>query len=117
LRYPADYLADIQEAIADLERHAAGGREKFMADKDVQSLVFWGFTIIGEAVKRLPHSVRELEPDIPWQSIAGFRDVLVHAYHQIDLHVVWGALSQELPKLKQAVQRLEHQFSRHDLDE
>ena len=41
--------------------------------------------VIGEAVKKIPNERREQYPDIPWKSIAGMKDMLVHEYWQVDV--------------------------------
>jgi uncharacterized protein with HEPN domain len=47
--------------------------------------------VLGEATKRLSSETRTLNPEIPWRAMAGMRDVLIHAYDQIDLEEVWLA--------------------------
>ena len=64
------------------------------------------FEIIGEAVKALPERCCELEPTIPWRQIAGFRDVLAHAYFAIEVSIVWDAATVKAPELNAACQRL-----------
>jgi uncharacterized protein with HEPN domain len=45
-----------------------------------------------------------LNPNIPWQRIAGFRNILVHDYlGGIDATLVWRVIEAELPALKEAV--------------
>jgi uncharacterized protein with HEPN domain len=36
-------------------------------------------------------------------SIAGLRNVLVHAYFDVDLEVVWGIVQNDLPGLRHVV--------------
>lgn len=48
--------------------------------------------IIGEATKRLSSDLRAIYPDVPWQSIAGFRDVLIHDYLKVNINQVWGVI-------------------------
>ena len=38
----------------------------------------------GEAVKRLPDEYRAAHPEIPWKTMAAFRDVLIHGYEGVD---------------------------------
>jgi uncharacterized protein with HEPN domain len=40
---------------------------------------------------RLNRGTRTRNPEIPWPAMAGMRDVLLHAYDQIDLEKVWLA--------------------------
>jgi len=60
----------------------------FAADRQLQSHVIYNLIIIGEAVKRLSNEFRESYPDIPWQTMAGLRDILIHQYERVNLHKV-----------------------------
>ena len=77
-------------------------------DKDLktQDAVIRVFEIIGEAVKSLPEEWTEKEQEIPWRQIAGFRDVLAHAYFAVNTSVVWAAAVEKAPLLKAACLRL-----------
>jgi uncharacterized protein with HEPN domain len=68
-----------------------------------QDAVVRNFEVIGEAVKRIPESMKEERPDIPWRRIAGLRDVLIHQYMRVDLEAVWAIVRDDLPEFKQAV--------------
>ena len=59
--------------------------------------------IIGEAVKKIPEEKRKPYAQLPWQGIAGMRDMLVHEYWQVDVAVVWATVEQSLPELKVVV--------------
>ena len=62
--------------------------------------------IIGEASRGLPEDVRVLAPEIPWLSIIGMRNILVHGYFDIDTDIVWEAATRDVPAIKPAVERL-----------
>ena len=68
-----------------------------------QDAVIRNFEVIGEAVKRIPESLKEERPDIPWRRIAGLRDVLIHQYMRVDLEAVWAIVRDDLHEFKQAV--------------
>ena len=68
-----------------------------------QDAVIRNFEVIGEAVKRIPESLKEERPDIPWRRIAGLRDVLIHQYLRVDLEAVWAIVRDDLHEFKQAV--------------
>ncbi len=55
--------------------------------------------IVGEAASRLSQDFRKKHPTIPWVSIIGMRNRLVHVYFDIDYEQVWKALKNELPTL------------------
>lgn len=65
--------------------------ETFVARDYLQDAVIRCLEILGEATKRLSPEVRRLHPDLPWRAMAGMRDVLIHAYDQVDLEEVWMA--------------------------
>ena len=59
-------------------------------------------------MQRLSDGLKATEPQIPWRAIAGFRNVLVHDYFEIDLEAVWSVVERDLPGLAGAVARMEH---------
>lgn len=38
--------------------------------------------------------------NIPWKSIKGMRNRIVHDYENVDLSVLWGTIKESLPELK-----------------
>ncbi len=100
------YLQDILERILHIESCTADGRETFLADRLLQDGVILAFMVIGEAVKRLAPDTIEAYPEVEWSDYAGFRDVLIHRYHDILLEQVWLFSQEDIPALKTAVNAL-----------
>ncbi|MYE25711.1 MAG: DUF86 domain-containing protein [Chloroflexi bacterium] len=100
------YLQDILERILHIESCTADGRAIFLADRLLQDGVILAFMVIGEAVKGLDHDMIEAYPEVEWSDYAGFRDVLIHRYHDILLEQVWLFSQEDLPALKTAVTAL-----------
>ena len=95
------FINDISENIKDIEEFSKGlDKEKFSKDKLRQNAIIRSLEIIGEAVKNIPDSFRERFPKIPWKKIAGFRDVLSHAYFGVSMGRVWNIIKMDLPDLK-----------------
>jgi uncharacterized protein with HEPN domain len=106
-RDPHLRLDDIIEACERLQSHLENlDFADFDKDLKTQDAVIRVFEIIGEAVKSLPEEWTEKEPEIPWRQIAGFRDVLAHAYFAVNSSVVWAAAVDKAPLLKAACLRL-----------
>lgn len=59
--------------------------------------------VIGEAVRALPHSATEEIPGVPWASIAGLRNVVVHEYFRVDLALITDIVDDELRSLAAAI--------------
>ncbi len=97
------YLIHIAECIEKIEQYTAEGKMEFLKDPKTQDAVIRNFEIIGEAVKRLSETTRELSPQIPWKQFAGFRDILIHQYNVIDLSEVWLTVENDLSALKEAI--------------
>ena len=66
-------------------------------DIKTQSAMLYHFLILGEAVKRLSPEFRLQHLEIPWSSIAGMRDRLIHDYDEIDLEQVWDTSQTDVP--------------------
>lgn len=49
---------------------------------------------------------KEGAADIPWNALAGFRNVVVHNYLSLDLDIVEEVVTKELPLLRVQLERL-----------
>jgi len=100
MRDPEERLRDILDAIANIERYSARGRQAFESDELIQNWFVRHLQIIGEAAYALPKELRDQLPNIPWSEIIGMRHILVHDYFVIDIDIVWDAVERDLPDLK-----------------
>ena len=103
---PRVYLAHIMECIQKIEHFTQEGKDRFLEDELTCNAVLWNFEVIGEAAKRLDDSYRSSHPEIPWRSMAGLRDVLIHQREGIDLEKVWAIVEKDLPGLRQSIAAL-----------
>lgn len=101
------FIQDILENIEDIKSFSKGlNKEKFGGNKLVQNAIIRSLEIIGEAAKNIPDSFREKHAGIPWRKIAGFRDILSHAYFGVNLDRVWKIIENDLPKLKKEISKI-----------
>jgi uncharacterized protein with HEPN domain len=73
--------------------------EQFLADAKTQDAVVRNLEIIGEATKHVSEGLRAKYADIPWKSMAGIRDRLIHHYFGVNFDIVWQIITAELPKV------------------
>ncbi|MBM4302361.1 MAG: DUF86 domain-containing protein [Deltaproteobacteria bacterium] len=100
------YLIHISECIGRIERFVFGGKESFMASDLIQGAVLRNLQVMAESTKRLSDSLKAKKPEGEWTGIAGFRNVLVNDYFDIDLDEVWNIVELDLPVLKRQVEEL-----------
>lgn len=98
-------LADILEAIRDINAHTASGRRAFDADRMAQQAVMHCLTVIGEATSRLTSTTLAYIPSLNTPGPVGLRNLVVHEYWRIDLDEIWATIKDDLPRLSEDVQR------------
>ena len=101
------FLADMIEACRRVLAYTAGmDREEFLRDRKAYDATVRNLEILGEAAKGIPDDVRIRHPQVPWRDIAGFRDVLSHAYFGIDEDVLWDVVSNKTPVLSKQIEAI-----------
>ena len=60
-------------------------------------------TVIGEAAARIPVTMRERFPSVPWSDIVAFRNLIVHEYFGLSWPLVWDTATREVPDLKREI--------------
>jgi len=106
-RNPLLYLEDIIEAGYAIAEYTTGyDFERFRKDPKTVDACIRRFEIIGEAVKHLPEEWTVKEPNVSWHAVSGFRNILAHAYFQVDEEIVWVAIQRDLRPLLESCERL-----------
>jgi len=102
-----DYVRDMLDAIDKASRFVVGmDYVTFAADDKTVFAVIRALEVIGEASRGLPDEVRAQHPGVPWRSIAGTRDRLIHRYFGVDLEVVWKTVQDDLPRLRPVLEQI-----------
>lgn len=96
-------LVDILDAVSAIASHVERGG---LDDGLVFDAVRVRLIEIGGAVKAIAPDLLAREPEIPWNDIAGMRDYLAHHYFDTLHSVVATTVTDDLPPLVSAVERL-----------
>lgn len=107
MRHEKLYLTDIVEAAQAIDRFITGEDfDEFEQNEMMNSAVLQKLMVIGEAAARLPKEFTQRFPEVPWLDIIGFRNIAVHEYFAIRWDIVWVAASEEVPVLKEQIEKI-----------
>jgi uncharacterized protein with HEPN domain len=96
-----DILAGVNAAIGYTEGMTF---EEFCDDRRTRDAVVRNLMTMGESVRWIPGPIRESHPDVPWTTMRGVRNVVVHEYFGVDDRILWDTMALDLPPL---VEKLE----------
>lgn len=73
----------------------------FESDEVLLDSVMFRLIQISENSSRLTENFKVLHRQIPWTAMRGLRNRIVHEYGDVDLHIVWETVTQDIPHLLQ----------------
>ena len=101
------FVGHILESIENIESFTHKvSKQLFIENIEKQSAIVRQIEIIGEAAKNISPSFREEHKDIEWKKIAGFRDVVIHKYFDVNLDIVWEIIKGDIPILKEKIKKI-----------
>ena len=102
------FLYDIQHAADLLAQFTAGKTfSEYQNEPMLRLAVERGLAIIGEALAQLAKvDVLVAARITEHRSIIAFRNILIHAYADVDDRIVWDVVETELPRLREEATNL-----------
>ena len=95
-------IQHILDAIAEIEHYLINSNfEDFIANSEKRFATIKQIEIVGEACNHLTNELKQNYSEIEWVQINGFRNISVHEYFGVNLHIVWDIAKNDLPVLKQ----------------
>jgi len=95
------YLADMLEAVDRICDYTSEMKYSSFSENDmVVDAVLRNLEVLGEAARYVPSETRNKYAEIPWTSLVGLRNIVIHHYHGVDLENIWQIARKDLPPLR-----------------
>jgi len=76
----------------------------FVADARTRDAVVRNLMTMGESVRWIPEVILDAHPEVPWRTMRGVRNVVVHEYFGIDDAILWETVRGDLPPLTEPLE-------------
>ena len=96
----------VSEAQYLMERAQSLDKAEFLNDETLKRAFVRSLEIIGEATKQVPDDLKQKYGHVEWRAMAGMRDRLIHGYFGVDYDVVWDAVNNNIPVLREEIEEI-----------
>jgi uncharacterized protein with HEPN domain len=99
-RSDLDRLRDARDFARHASDNAGGLSAHVLADAlQPQHAALYDLVIVGETLNKVSAAVKRAGPAIQWRLVADLRNLIVHAYWQIDLEIIADVIENRLAPL------------------
>ena len=102
------YCNRIQEAV---DRFGAD-EDDFIHDQQYHDVCSFYITQVRENIKSLSSELIQKYPEIHWRGLIGMRNIISHAYRDIDFEIIWVTILNEVPLLKETCEKILKELKR-----
>lgn len=93
------YLLDMIISIERISQYTQGLEfESFQKNFMVVDAVARNFEILGEAPRKIPIDIQKKYQEVPWDKMYRLRNIVSHAYFQVDHETLWEIITHDLPE-------------------
>ena len=94
-------VRDILAAVRAIARYTDGMTfDHFVGDARTVDAVVRNLMTMGESIRWIPEPILDAHPDVPWRTLRGMRNVVVHEYFGVDPAILWETVQGDLPPLE-----------------
>jgi uncharacterized protein with HEPN domain len=95
--------------VATIQRRLAapgGGLDptRFFDDLEKQDAALRRLEILADSTGHLSEELKARYPEVQWRRITAFRNILAHAYLDLDLDRIWSTIVEDLPALMRVIE-------------
>ena len=101
MRHILEYCNQIEDAVKRI-----GSYDNLLSDQFFRNALSMPFVQIGELVRIISADLKDRHTDIPWIEIKSLRNHLIHSYGMIDWYRVWDTVINDIPQLKNDIEKL-----------
>ena len=106
------HLQDALEAIELVNKHLEEKTfENFSQSELLRDAVLFRITILRNALGKVSDTMVNAHSEIPWREAISNRNFLIHDYGSINLEMLWKTCNEDLPKLKEPLQKILEELS------
>lgn len=95
----AAYLWDMRQYAARVQELASLSFEQFQSEPATRLATERAVEIIGEAARHVSADFQAEHPEIAWREIIGLRNILAHQYAEVNINILWGVVTEDVPVL------------------
>jgi uncharacterized protein with HEPN domain len=96
------YCDKIEKVMSDYGKDI----EDFLDNPRYQDLCSFYTQQIGENTKNLSKEITKRYPEVKWDDMRATRNDVAHTYEWIDPEMIWGAITEDVPILKEACEKI-----------
>ena len=96
-------LDDIRDMCAKVASLVERGRAEIEKEEVLWLALERAIEVAGEAASRVSEATKMSYPDVAWKELSAVRVLLADAYHRVDLDLLWGIASVDLPRVAAAL--------------
>jgi uncharacterized protein with HEPN domain len=106
------YLSEMLASMNKIERYIEGVTyDEFITQDQLVDAVERNIEKIGEAAAAIPDTIRKQHPEIPWKTMVGLRNKVIHHYFAINYGILYQIAVKNIPKTKPMVENIIKKFS------
>lgn len=100
-------LTDMKAAITEIRQLLENNQiDVLINDRATRAAYERFLEILSEASRHIPVDWQEEYPQIPWRQVADLGNFIRHAYHKIDLEILWSIYENDLDAIERVVDKL-----------